>query len=267
MSSQKMKKTFRQPNPPLNIEKELDNFNSFMVESISNRFNNKVLKAMNKNTVSKFEDAQIGNYAVIAEKLINDFKRSIKKQFTNKRLEAYIKKLYKRTDSVNNKEVSESIDEAVGVKMSEILKKENYNQFINAKSVESGVQIKKLRDAMMDDLHKNTLRLMGAGKTLGELYDHVDNTRVSNLNKAKLVSRNELKAFNQQLSEKRAKSAGVKKAIWRSVGDERSRKCHAIRSGKEFEIENGLYSSCDGKSLKPMEEVNCRCYAEYIIEF
>ena len=57
------------------------------------------------------------------------------------------------------------------------------------------------------------------------------------------------------------------KAIWKTAKDERVRPCHNAREGKEFNIKDGLYSSCDGNTIKPGEEINCRCVARYIVDF
>ena len=38
-----------------------------MSEQIGTRFNNQVLKKLNKSSINKFQDAQTGNFAVILE--------------------------------------------------------------------------------------------------------------------------------------------------------------------------------------------------------
>jgi len=252
---------------PLNLEKELHNFNRFMVKTIAKRFQTQVLEAMNKSTIEKFTDAQSGNYAKIYQKLLRKFKKSISNQFSEKRIKTYITKLYARTNNINDKTFYRAVENQIGLDVKSIIKTDGLNTFVNAKSLETSSQIMKLQSEMTENLSQNTLRLMSAGKNLKTLYEEVTNTKKKNLNKSELVARNELKAFNQQLSDKRAKNLGVQKAVWNSVGDERSRPCHKKRDGLEFDLDKGLYSSCDGKTLKPSEEINCRCYATYVVEF
>lgn len=252
---------------PRALEQELDNFIKFMVKTSTKRFETKVLNAMNKSTVDKFQDAQIGNYAKIFNKLVKQFERSINQQFSSKRIQDYIKKLYKRTDKMNDKAFYHAVQSKVGVDAKSIIGTDGLNSFVNAKSLETIGQVVKLKNDMLQNLSQNTLRLMSAGKNLETLYEEVTNTKQKNLNKSELVSRNELKAFNTQLNNKRASNLGIQKAVWNTVGDERSRPCHVKRDGLEFDIEKGLYHSCDGEWLKPGEEINCRCFATYVVEF
>ena len=45
-----------------NFEQEIENFLVFMSEQIGTRFNNQVLKKLNKSSINKFQDAQTGNF-------------------------------------------------------------------------------------------------------------------------------------------------------------------------------------------------------------
>lgn len=252
---------------PRALEQEFDNFIKFMVKTSTKRFETKVLKAMNQSTVEKFKDAQEGNFARIFNKLVKDFKKSINQQFSEKRIQSYIKKLYSRTDKMNDKAFYQAIQSKVGVDAKSVIGTDGLNSFVNAKSLETIGQVVKLKNEMIENLSQNTLRLMSAGKNLETLYEEVSNQKQKNLNKSELVSRNELKAFNTQLNNKRAANLGIQKAIWNTVGDERSRPCHVKRDGMEYDIEKGLYHPCDGEYLKPGEEINCRCFATFVVEF
>ena len=249
------------------LEKELENFMKFMVTSTKNRFKSKVLKAMNKSTVKKFADAQKGSYSTIYLKLVKEFQRSINLQFNEKRIKKYIQKLYKQNNSMNDKQFYKSLESGIGLDIKSIIKTDGTNTFVNAKSLETTGQIIKFQNESILNYTQNVQRLMGAGKSLDTLYEEVENQSGKNKNKSEIVSRNELKTFNSQLSDKRAENVGITKAIWRAVIDERSRPCHKVRDGMEYDIAKGLYSSCDGKTIKAGEEINCRCFAEYIVEF
>lgn len=252
---------------PRALEKELDNFIKFMVRTTKKRFEVKVLEAMNKSTIDKFQDAQEGNFARIFNKLVKEFEKSIKDQFNDKRIQKYIKSLYGRADKMNDKAFYHAIQSKVGVDAKSIIGTDGLNSFVNAKSLETIGQVVKLKNDMIQNLSQNTLRLMSAGKNLETLYEEVSNQNKKNLNKSEIVSRNELKAFNTQLNNKRAANLGITKAVWNTVGDERSRPCHVKRDGMEFDIDKGLYHACDGEYLKPGEEINCRCFATYVVEF
>ena len=252
---------------PRSLEVELSNFNKFMITTISDRFKTQVIDAMNKGTVEKFTDAQVGNYAKIYQQLLRKFKKSINNQFNPKRIQTYINRLYARTNTMNDNTFYNSVEKSIGVDAKAIIGTDGLNSFINAKSLETSGQLVKLKTDMMETISQNTLRLMSAGKSLDTLYEEVTNTKSSNLAKSELVARNELKAFNSQLNDKRAMNLGVTKAVWNAVGDERSRPCHKKRDGMEYDIEKGLYLACDGLTIKPGEEINCRCFATYVVEF
>ena len=252
---------------PRSLEQELANFNRFMINTISDRFKTQVIDAMNKGTIDKFADAQVGNYAKIFQQLLRKFKKSINSQFNTKRIRDYITKLYARTNTINDSKFYSSVQNGIGVDAKAIIGTDGLNSFINAKSLETSGQLVKLKNDMIETVSQNTLRLMSAGKSLDTLYEEVTNTKSSNLSKSELVARNELKAFNSQLNDKRAMNLGVTKAVWNAVGDERSRPCHKKRDGMEYDIEKGLYLACDGLTIKPGEEINCRCFATYVVEF
>lgn len=69
MNLRKKMKTFKTPAPSKSHEAELAKAIKYMVEQISERYNNQVLKELNKSTIEKFEDAQTGNYAAIVSTL------------------------------------------------------------------------------------------------------------------------------------------------------------------------------------------------------
>jgi len=255
---------------PRALEKELHNFTNYLVRTIHKRFDNKILKELKKKKMrEKFElkDSLTGNYAVVFNKLAKELERSIEKQFSQDRIKKYVKKLYKRLYRINNKRFYEAIEKEIGVDVRQILKTDGLNTFVNAKTLETTLFIEKLKKEAVGNLTQNFLRLLSAGKSLDTLYEEVTNLKKKNLYKSELVARNELKTFNQQLNDRRALNLGIKKAVWNAVGDERTRKCHLERDGKEYDITKGLYSSCDGKWLIAGQEINCRCWNTYVVDF
>jgi SPP1 gp7 family putative phage head morphogenesis protein len=76
-------------------------------------------------------------------------------------------------------------------------------------------------------------------------------------NRVKLIAKNETLSINAALAKKRAENVGITEAIWRTSKDERVRDCHQARDGKKYELSKGLFSSCDGKTIYPGQEVNC----------
>jgi len=254
---------------PKYLENELSHFCKFIVEQIHKRFENKVLKEMTKPTIrKKYEVADaVGNYAVVLKQLSREFQKSIDNQFSQNRIKKYIRKLYFKLHKINDKKFYEAVQRGVGVDVKQIIKTDGLNTFVNAKTLETTAYIEKLKKEAMGNLTDNFLRLLSQGRSLETLYQEVANVKKKNRNKAELIARNELKTFNQQLNDKRALNLGIKKAVWNAVNDERTRVCHRARDGKEYDPTEGLYSSCDGKKLLAGQEINCRCWNTYVVEF
>jgi SPP1 gp7 family putative phage head morphogenesis protein len=78
--------------------------------------------------------------------------------------------------------------------------------------------------------------------------------------RADLIARDQVQKFNGQLSQLRQTDIGVGRYIWRTSLDERVRPEHAAREGKVFSWDDPPF---DGH---PGEPINCRCYAEPVLE-
>lgn len=79
--------------------------------------------------------------------------------------------------------------------------------------------------------------------------------------RANLIGRDQINKLNGQLTELRQTNAGVKKYIWRTVGDNRVRDKHAALEGNEYTWEKGAPGG-----IHPGDEIQCRCYAEPVLD-
>ena len=253
-----------------NFEQEIENFLVFMSEQIGTRFNNQVLKKLNKSSINKFQDAQTGNFAVIFRTLSKYAIRRLLKQFSNKRIEQYLNAFYKRIDKASQSTFYKTIEHDLGVSIKDIIKTDGLNSFINANSLKTALQIEAVRDRAIETMSTNLIRLMTAGQRLDTLYEEVENVTGKNKTKSTLVARQELTVFNSQLNKKRALNLGFSQRKWNAVGgtsgSTRTRKCHTVRDGKFYPVDGKLYSSCDGKSLEVGEEINCRCWDTFVMD-
>ena len=253
-----------------NFEAELENFLSFMSQEVGNRYKNQVLNKMNVSTVNKFQDAQTGNFGVVFNALSKVAIRMLLKQFSNKRIEKYIKALYSRVNKANQKDIYKAIQGDLGINVLDIIKTDGLNGFVNANSLKTLLQIQATRDKAIEDMSTNLLRLMVSGQSLDTLYEEVENVTGKNKTKSTLVARQELTVFNSQLNKKRALNLGFTQRKWNAVGgsseNDRTRKCHTARNGKFYPVDGKLYSSCDGKSLEVGEEINCRCWDTFVMD-
>lgn len=263
---------------PMTLESQMRKFNRFMIREIRTRFENQVLKKLQVKTLDKFEDAQIGNYAVVFDRLVKNFERKINKQFSKEKINKFVKKLYNETNSFNKGQFAGTVNTNLGVDLDDVLKTDGLNSFVNAKTLESRGMIEKLKTETIASYKANTLRRMSAGNNLKDLFEQVKKDTGLKLKNGDLIARNELKAFNSELSKKRAENVGIKKAIWRNAQDERVRgnpggiypnahQDHWTLEGQEYVVGVGLKDPRSGEMIEPGEPINCRCVAEYIVEF
>lgn len=102
-----------------------------------------------------------------------------------------------------------------------------------------------------------------AKQILGTSKDELG--RVSRFRNAKtranLIARDQVNKLNGKLTELRQKEAGIKKYIWRTNLDGRERAHHRDWNNKTFDWKTG-----SPFGTHPGEEINCRCYAEPVIE-
>ncbi len=251
---------------PVGLEKQLRKLLRFMMRETRSRFENQVLNAMTQETVNKFQDAQKGNFGVIFNELTKKFETSVDKQFSNKRLDTFIKKLYKNTNNMNKKVFDRSVNNTLGIDLEKILKSDGLGDFVAASSLQTSSQLQLVRDETIKSMKQNVFRMMNEGATLNELFAQVKDISGKALKRSDLNARNELKNFNSVLSVKRATNVGITRGIWRTAKDERVRECHMAREGIEYDIEKGLFSSCDGKTIRAGEEINCRCTFEAVVD-
>lgn len=270
--------------PPKKYEAEMRRFAMFMVKQMRERFENQVLKKLHVSTIEKFadrlpipetgdfeavhfHDAQIGNYAVVYDGLVKKFRKQIEKQFSEERIKKFTQKLYQNVSDYNRSGFTGTVSDKIGIDLEQVLQTDGLNSFTNAKTLQSTDMIQKLRDETIVAYKANVLRRMSAGADLRDLFDQVRKQTKVESRKADLIARNELKAFNAELSKKRAQNVGITKAVWQTAEDERVRDCHKSLNGKEYEIGKGLKDPCTGEMIEPGEQINCRCISLPIVEF
>jgi SPP1 gp7 family putative phage head morphogenesis protein len=255
----------KSPTPLKSTEREFGQIMEKMIETMGRMYKNQTLKELNKGTVEKFEDAQVGNYAAIFLSLSKRAKRNLLKRFSDDRIEQFVKDQLSKVDNRNKSMLYESIGKKIGIDPVQLMSGEGLKSQINAYMLETAQWAKKLRDETLEEFTANSLRAMTLGKSLDEIMSEYDGVVGKRKDHAKFVARNQINNFNSILTKTRAQKAGITKAKWVTAGDERVRQCHVVRDGKEFDLDKGLYSSCDGKTLLPGVDYQCRCGYELLL--
>lgn len=277
--------------PTKSAEREFAQMMTAMVSAMSEQFKNQTLKELNKGTVDKFadsavllaidygfgvsvehngeiltfNDAQIGNYASVFLKLSKKVKRKLLKRFDDDRIENLVKAQLGKVDKRGKEKLYKQVEDQLGISTKELVQTEGLKANTNALMLETAQWAKRLRDEHLEDMVASTLRGMAEGQSLEEINSRFDDLVEKRKGNAKMVARTQINTFNSLSSKVRAQNLGIARGVWRTAKDERVRTCHKVRDGKEFDLSEGLYSSCDGKHLQTGVDYNCRCTTEYLI--
>ena len=262
---------------PETQENEFERMASYMVEIISKRFRNQAIKGLDKTTVDKFadsapavhgyefKDAETGNFAKVFLRHAKRVQRKMIRQFDDERIERMTREILKQVNRHNRTALYNLVENRIGVSAQELMATEGLTFTINALELETVQWITRLRDETLENYTANTLRVMAQGGSLTDVLSEFDGMVEKRKNHAKFTARNQIANFNSLLTKNRARNLGITKARWLTSEDERVRECHRVRNGKEFDLEKGLYASCDGKWLLPGIDYQCRCDYELII--
>jgi len=265
-NSLKKNKFVKSQPPSRTMERRFAEANESMVDLMSSIYENQVLKALNVSTVEKFADAnQSGNYARAFKRLSLGVRKKLMRRFSNLRIENMAKEYLEKSDRETSTKLYNAIESKVGITAKELALKEGVSQTKNALILETSQWMQKLRDETLELYTANTLRAMTQGTGIEGIMADFAKMKEKRKNHAKFTARNQINNFNSIMTKTRAKKIGIKSAIWQTSEDERVRPSHEQRNGKEFNLDVGLYSSMDGKTLLPATDYECRC--TYILKF
>lgn len=248
--------------PSKSHEREFAQAVEYMIEQMSSQFRNQAVKGLGQTQAKKFEDA---NYAVEFLTLAKRAKRKLLKRFDDDRIDTLVKTVLNKANKRNRGELYALVEKRIGISTKELTATEGMSATINALTLETSQWVKKLRDETLELYTSASLQAMTQGQSLEEVMGKLKGLEGKRRDHAKFTARNQIGNFNSITTKLRAQNLGIERAIWKTSGDERVRPCHDVRNNKEFELSEGLYSSCDGLYLLPGVDYQCRCTYELII--
>lgn len=169
----------------------------------------------------------------------------------------------------NKRRFNKTIERVTGVNLGGIVTSEVLNDFVELSISKNVDLIENLSQEYLKQIKVIVNNGVINGTRYSEIAKQIQTKTGANgklANRIKTIARNEVQTVNSQISLRRSEALGIKKGIWVSSDDERVRECHDKRDGLEYEISKGLYSKCDNKTIRPGEEINCRCSFRPIIE-
>lgn len=261
-----MAKGIKTPQAGKKYEKEFALLAMKLIESMSKSFRNQTFNQLTKKDVKKFADAKTGNFANVWVQLASQVKRNLlADRFSDERLKKIAWQLLDKSDKDTSSRMYAEVEKAMGISSKQLLSTEGMTITKNAMKLETVEWLKKLRDETLQQWTASTLRSMANGDSLETIMKQFDGLVEARTSHAKMVARTQINSFNSFMTKARAQKLGIKEAIWITSGDERVRRCHQVRDGKKFDLDKGLYSSCDGKHLLPAVDYNCRCTYELVL--
>lgn len=263
------------PHALTETEKQLNLYINKMIEQIIKRYRNQILSGMTKKQQSSFQDSHIyfydeGFYNKFSKQSKN-IEKAVTEQYPYSRIKKDITPFFSKVYNYTRDAFYSRIGNSLGVDMNKIIKTDGLNSFLiqNIKTTTS--KIKDASEEVISDLSEKLLIDMRNGKSLEDLTRTAQNILNTSYDRAKTIANNELNQFSANVNKKRAISLGISKAIWRTQSS-KVRASHQQLAGKEYVIGKGLKNPNYGKVqsasefIEPTEEINCRCYAEFIID-
>jgi hypothetical protein len=142
-----------------------------------------------------------------------------------------------------------SARDLVGLDLNEALRDESIAQAAEA----SRQQFLQWAEGLRDETLQKYIGAMSSMLTQGGLgvraiKAQLEVMRETGIKGIERSARTQAAVFHSVLSKTRAEAAGVTKAQWVTLGDERVRESHKDRDGKVFDLAKGCYSRKDGKT-------------------
>lgn len=253
------------PRYPFGFEAQFNRFLVKMTRAIAQQFRNETLMQLNKGTIEKFQDQQIGNYAVVFNTLSKRAQRKIRKRYNPDRLSKEVQRIMRAINRANQKQFYGRIEKQIGVGIQELVAEEGLNAQTNALILETEAWVQRLFDEHLSTFSANSLRLMAEGSSFEELIEGYNEEAGKRVDHAKFIARNQIANFNGLSNKIRYQKLGITQAVWQTARNERVRPSHRDREGKTFDLDKGLYSSLDQKFLLPGVDYQCACIARPII--
>ena len=135
------------------------------------------------------------------------------------------------------------------------------NDMVQAFALNNAQLISSVPRRTLDEISNIVLQ----GFTEGQRWETISESIQDRFNvmesRADLIARDQVNKLNASVTEARQTDLGIKRYIWRTMGDDRVRESHREKEGN-------IYSWDDPPSDTghPGQEINCRCYGEPVIE-
>ena len=202
---------------------------------------------------------------------VSDIMRAIA-DLTNRTLsgDAMVRRIAAAVAVSNEQQISKAVAKAIGVNV--LIPGSGLSDKLEAWAIENTSLI----TSMQRDYVQRVQNVVSGGFRRGQSYRDMtkDIQKATGISqrRARLIARDQIGSLNASVTHQRDKELGVESYVWRNAGDRKvrgnpsglypkSRYDHWEREGKVFRYDK---PPADGN---PGEAIQCRCYAEAVIEF
>jgi SPP1 gp7 family putative phage head morphogenesis protein len=191
-------------------------------------------------------------------------------------LEALARKVSGQVSEYQKGQLTKQVKSALGV--DPIIKDKGFAARVDQFAHENVALIKRIPDRLHGDVEALVTRAVAGGRRAPtDLADDIQERFDVSERHARLIARDQVGKFYSSLNHARQQELGVKRFVWRTVGDERVRgtpggkypnadPSHYELDGKEFDYDDPPDAGTDGSPELPGMSIQCRCWAEGIFD-
>lgn len=197
-------------------------------------------------------DGVVEDLAVVMLAIIETMGRS------RKAIQSQLDRIFSLTSSFNDRQYKLTVKQMTGV---DVFQAEPWLRPMSEEWVAENVRlIKSIPAQHLSDIEGIVLRGVQEGRSATDIKQLIQRRFGVPENRAKLIAQDQISKANSLMTEQRLKQIGVKRYVWRTMGDSRVRDEHAARNGKIFEVGKPPSGGPPGYAIR------CRCRAEAVFD-
>jgi SPP1 gp7 family putative phage head morphogenesis protein len=245
--------TARGIEPPRSIEADYLKALRRIVRHLINRVNSNLLPAMARFEVELTQDSPslIGYFSGIVDELdrqVGDI---------DKLALRISSKMANSTESFNRRKFVTSINEVIGVNLSDIIKADGVSTQVQVSIAENVDLIKTIPTEYHDKIKLAIDKGINKGDDFFSIRKRILELGQSTAKRAKLIARDQVAKLNAAVTQARQERIGVTHYFWRTSRDERVRPTHKANADKKF-----AWDDPPSKTGHPGHDIQCRCTPE-----
>lgn len=151
-----------------------------------------------------------------------------------------------------------------GLKLGQVSTSGEIQSLLQMKIRENVRLITTMSNRHFESLESEILGAITKGSRVEDIESVIDDRFASMESNAELIARDQVGKINGQLTEITQTQLGVSRYRWRGVGDQRERTSHRDLEGEVFSWDDPPV--VDGERVHPGEAIQCRCFAEPVME-